>query len=256
MILRRITQHVREQNWTAIALDFLIVVVGVFLGIQLGNWNEARADKQREGQYFESLASDISEEALVLDDVQYALRVRTSVIDMLFEEARGQSLPQEISTSLRVNGIAAEGNFSMPQRVDLDGTDRDLFLSFAIFARIFSEQSSTFETLRATGDLGLIEERTLAYEIASYYETIENLSYLETGTVRDTRDHAADIAKRHGLNPFGPNDYGRVTDAIRSDDEFAASLRALRNISATNYALAESADRRGNKILEQLHGAD
>ena len=43
MILRRITQHVRDQNWTAIALDFVIVVTGVFLGIQLGNWNEARA---------------------------------------------------------------------------------------------------------------------------------------------------------------------------------------------------------------------
>ena len=39
MILRRITQHVRDQNWTAIAIDFVIVVTGVFLGIQLGNWN-------------------------------------------------------------------------------------------------------------------------------------------------------------------------------------------------------------------------
>jgi hypothetical protein len=35
MILRRITQHVREQNWTAIAIDFVIVVTGVFIGIGL-----------------------------------------------------------------------------------------------------------------------------------------------------------------------------------------------------------------------------
>ncbi len=33
MILRRITEHVNAQNWFAIGLDFLIVVVGVFIGI-------------------------------------------------------------------------------------------------------------------------------------------------------------------------------------------------------------------------------
>lgn len=46
MILRRITQHVKEQNWFAVWLDFLIVVLGVFLGIQIGNWNETRLDQR------------------------------------------------------------------------------------------------------------------------------------------------------------------------------------------------------------------
>lgn len=31
MILRRVMEHVRTQNWTAIAPDFVIVVVGVFI---------------------------------------------------------------------------------------------------------------------------------------------------------------------------------------------------------------------------------
>ena len=44
MLLRRITEHVKAQNWTAVALDFVIVVVGVFIGIQVSNWNDARAD--------------------------------------------------------------------------------------------------------------------------------------------------------------------------------------------------------------------
>ena len=42
MILRRIAQHVREQNWTAVGIDFLIVVLGVLVGLQAHNWNEAR----------------------------------------------------------------------------------------------------------------------------------------------------------------------------------------------------------------------
>jgi len=41
MILRRITEHVKDQNWFAVGIDFFIVVVGVFIGIQVSNWNEA-----------------------------------------------------------------------------------------------------------------------------------------------------------------------------------------------------------------------
>ena len=42
MLLRRVIGHVEEQNWAAVALDFFIVVSGVFIGMQLGNWNESR----------------------------------------------------------------------------------------------------------------------------------------------------------------------------------------------------------------------
>lgn len=44
MLLRRISKHVKDQNWFAVGLDFVIVVIGVFFGIQIGNWNDARLD--------------------------------------------------------------------------------------------------------------------------------------------------------------------------------------------------------------------
>ncbi|VAV98847.1 hypothetical protein MNBD_ALPHA05-849 [hydrothermal vent metagenome] len=40
MILRRVIKHFRNQEWTAIFLDFLI---GVFVGLQVSNWNDRRA---------------------------------------------------------------------------------------------------------------------------------------------------------------------------------------------------------------------
>ncbi len=43
MILRRITKHVKDQNWFAVFLDFIIVVVGVVIGIQVANWSDNRA---------------------------------------------------------------------------------------------------------------------------------------------------------------------------------------------------------------------
>lgn len=51
MLLRSISHHVKAQNWTAIGIDFVIVVIGVYIGIQVSNWNEARFDSQR-GEYF------------------------------------------------------------------------------------------------------------------------------------------------------------------------------------------------------------
>ena len=46
MLLRRITQHVKEQNWFAVGIDFFIVVIGVFIGIQVANWNDARVERE------------------------------------------------------------------------------------------------------------------------------------------------------------------------------------------------------------------
>jgi len=58
MLLRRITEHVKGQNWTAVSLDFLIVVVGVFMGIQLGNWNEVRGERAAERVILERLETE------------------------------------------------------------------------------------------------------------------------------------------------------------------------------------------------------
>ncbi|MCK5746761.1 MAG: hypothetical protein KAH44_11125 [Oricola sp.] len=58
MILRRVIEHVKDQNWTAVALDFVIVVVGVFIGVQLGNWNASRAGHARYAEARQQLVSE------------------------------------------------------------------------------------------------------------------------------------------------------------------------------------------------------
>jgi hypothetical protein len=55
MILRRITQHVKDQNWLAVGIDFCIVVFGVYFGIQIGNWNDTRLDRMAYQQAHERM---------------------------------------------------------------------------------------------------------------------------------------------------------------------------------------------------------
>jgi len=42
MILRRLKERLTAENWVAVAIELLIVIVGVFIGTQVSNWNQDR----------------------------------------------------------------------------------------------------------------------------------------------------------------------------------------------------------------------
>ena len=98
MLLRRITQHVKEQNWTAIALDFVIVVVGVFIGIQVANWNDARSDRAEAQQLLVRLHEETSA-LLDLQKTEYAtqaprLELMSPIHTLLFDSSPQRPLTQ------------------------------------------------------------------------------------------------------------------------------------------------------------------
>lgn len=51
MVIRRIREHATTHNWFAVGIDLLIVILGVFLGIQASNWNVARLEAERGASY-------------------------------------------------------------------------------------------------------------------------------------------------------------------------------------------------------------
>ena len=70
MILRRLTENLRAQNWTAIAIEFLIVVTGVFIGTQVANWNQARLETQATGRMLMQLVPELRAELAFFDNVE------------------------------------------------------------------------------------------------------------------------------------------------------------------------------------------
>ena len=60
MILRRLTASLRTQNWTAVAIELAIVIVGVFIGVQAANWNQARQERQETRQLLSQLETELS----------------------------------------------------------------------------------------------------------------------------------------------------------------------------------------------------
>jgi hypothetical protein len=68
MILRRLSRSLEEQNWTAIWIEFALLVVGVFLGIQVANWNAARVDRIEYEAALGRLGAEIDINLAALDD--------------------------------------------------------------------------------------------------------------------------------------------------------------------------------------------
>lgn len=78
MILRRLSEAFRKQDWFTVAVETLIVVLGVFLGIQLGNLNEARRISQDEERLTERLVSD-------LENMRVALLRDSAIVQPIYE---------------------------------------------------------------------------------------------------------------------------------------------------------------------------
>ena len=96
MILRRVIAHFRKQEWTAVAIDFVIVVVGVFVGLQVSNWNAARAERVDE----RNVLGRLHEETRTLLEIQKSefadqaprVEAMTAVHSLLFDQTPGRAL--------------------------------------------------------------------------------------------------------------------------------------------------------------------
>lgn len=67
MILRRLAEGIRQQDWFTVVLEILIVVVGIFLGLQVDDWNEHRKERAQETAYLAQLQDDVETMRSLLD---------------------------------------------------------------------------------------------------------------------------------------------------------------------------------------------
>ncbi|MEO8811105.1 MAG: hypothetical protein ABI386_12755 [Rhodanobacter sp.] len=67
MIFRRFAGNLRKQDWTAVVVELVVVVVGVFIGLQASNWNEVRADHAEYAAALQRLGAEIDTNLASLD---------------------------------------------------------------------------------------------------------------------------------------------------------------------------------------------
>ena len=60
MLIRKISEHVRDQNWIAVVVDLTVVVVGIFLAFQVDRLYESNRSRIEEREFLTALAEDFS----------------------------------------------------------------------------------------------------------------------------------------------------------------------------------------------------
>ena len=151
MILRSLMKHMRDQSWVAVGLDFLIVVLGVFLGIQLGNWNEALEIRARERVYLEQLLIDLESD--------------------ITTGQRGVRYADEIDDAAERLLMVLEGK---PGADDISDADLVVAVVHAGYAYLPIGQSATYEEMISTGALGEMKNVELKRALAHYYDWMDS----------------------------------------------------------------------------------
>ena len=145
MILRRIADAFRRQDWFTVTIETLMVVLGVFLGLQVNSWNEARADAERSREYLSRIRAE-----LVSDMTQ-------------LERHRGlwQVGANEGYVAISYAETGARGG----------ATDWEILRAFLHASQSFqlSFVDTTYSELLSAGELRLIPDADLRSALADYY---------------------------------------------------------------------------------------
>ena len=91
MILRRFTKHIAEQNWFAVGLDVLVVITGIFLGMQVTEWNENRNNSLRTMALLEAFRAEMGDFTSVYVKVERNVSAGLMAFDTA--RARGERVP-------------------------------------------------------------------------------------------------------------------------------------------------------------------
>jgi len=145
-------EHVRKLGWPAIGIELVIVVVGVFIGMQVSNWNVEREARKRGAMFAERLKADLREEAWY-----YQLQIEYSRDVLANAERAVDALSGRLNDSNEALLISAYRATQYKQK---------------------ARRRATYDELVSTGTLGLIKSQTLRNTALQVYNfpTLDNVA--------------------------------------------------------------------------------
>lgn len=227
MLLRRMTQHVKAQNWFAVGLDFVIVVVGVFIGIQVANWNTERIDRTEEAAFLYALQQDVLE----------LERINSRVMDI-----RNEQLDRIVAATAVLQGRE-------PWRTLTD--DECSALAASHIVSILPTSLPSWVALNEAGRTGILRDKDLRSELAVLSQRREALDVI-TRSVQATNYNLPRLYPELFTITTAPANPDEVAVRVYYDAEYECDFDAfLENQPALN-ALSINLD--GYSAVVNLHG--
>ena len=209
MILQRLTDAFRKQDWFTVFIETLIVVLGVFLGLQVNNWNAARQERAQQ----ELVETRLHEDFQLLDEALTG----------------GLEFQEKIILSLEALRTAIRRGEALYSEDDA--------IKFAlVYGRAypsFPRKSATYDELLSSGKLSLIRDDALRTALAIYSERIDNSLYNIEQTRAPINTDILFTAQYAELTPIRKGETGIQSvlsydiPAMAQDDEFRRRLDSL-----------------------------
>jgi hypothetical protein len=144
MLLRRISAHIRGENWFAVVLDLMVVIVGLFLGLQIDTWWEGQKEARIESTYLQEIREDFELNKSSLHEV--ISRAEHIIRDMIVLHEQSTLVQPSLSI------VELNEKFSSIHHMP----------AFVIATR-------AYVNLTGSGDLKLLRNRRLKNLLAAYY---------------------------------------------------------------------------------------
>ena len=189
MILHRIGENIRKQNWFTLLIELAVVVVGIFLGLKADSWSSAQRDRIIEKQYLERLLSDMEESVVLQQEIIDVNGEAAAAMDTLaeamregnFNDADGEQIEYALNSLgwvappvtnlVTVRELQSTGNISLLQNIPIRKALGKIELSYAL-----TESSAEQTQIRIAA--GLNEIRTWAFypsaRMGGEYESISH----------------------------------------------------------------------------------
>lgn len=145
--------------------EFILIVAGILVAMQIDNWNEGRKQKKLARQYIQDIYDDIKSSIFQLDTVHRKLEQESQAAEFIME--RMDSKSKEVVNTQMINKAF-----------------RDIGS-----ARIILDGNVVYDELRRSGQLGIINDQQLLLNLREFYLEYDNFTdHYNTLTVTMKRE--------------------------------------------------------------------
>src|SRR6185312_704903 len=141
----RLIARLREHDWLAVAIELVIVVVGILIALEVSNWNQGRLDRARADSYLRRIQAD------------------------LVADGRNAGTTLAFWNQVSGYGRAAIAHGENDQLADGSAWRTVLAYYQASQTMPFVASEDAFSEMRSAGDLGLITDERLRSQLEDYY---------------------------------------------------------------------------------------
>ena len=227
MILRRFTQHIKEQNWFAVGLDVIVVIVGIFMGMQVTEWNDERQHSVMMTEYLNNMRLELS------DDIE----------DWEREKSRNSEKIKDLLSII----ISLRDTEKIEDKVNFIRTLQRSFRSAPIVSN-----NSVYTDMLSSGNLKLIKSQQLRQKIIDHYNWVERFE------AHSQREY--DLVWNKFIpyfNDLGYFDWGATNEAIPREKNVSESLIFSLELGSPEFkALENNLAFRRITLLSQNSGFD